>query len=271
MIPRGILHHPLTQNLAYAGAIAALAVIATLVLASSCADPEFRYVTRTDTVEVAPLALLQEMEDLQLENRGLVARIRGLEPWAPKTVTVADTIIPACPAFVATGWPVESGEFAVGRMDAVQEDTAVGWRPSLPSGLDISDRDDGWSYGAAGLVCNRPRLGQLQLFAAGVAAVPFGAIAKLDPQDAWILGEAGLIWKPTFQSAIRLEILATTSATAELRSGSGAGSESGSYPVAPPRVAREVRNPPQVVLIALARDSRRKPGPRPPVVCLYTN
>lgn len=191
--------------------VAAILLLGLGAWAGSCMapDPPPAVVGRTDTVEVPSPALLAMIDDLELERDGLRARLEGVEERPPPVVVRSDTVLAECPAAVITaGRTDRGGILQLGRLDQVPG----GWSPTLERGIDLSDCDEGWSIGPGGVICDRARLGHLELYGAAAVAYPLAP-----GSDAGVVGEAGLSWSPAFRSTLRLDFYATTRGTAGLR------------------------------------------------------
>lgn len=191
--------------------IAAILLLGLGAWAGSCMapDPPPAVVGQTDTVEIPSTALLDLIDDLELERDGLRARLEGVEERPPRMVVRSDTVLAECPAAVITaGRTDRGGILQLGRLDQVPG----GWSPTLERGVDLSDCDEGWSIGPGGVSCDPARAGHLVLYGAAAAAYPL-----VPGSDAGVVGEAGVSWEPSFRSTFRVDLYATTRGTAELR------------------------------------------------------
>jgi len=175
--------------------------------------------------EVDSPALLARITDLELEANGLRARLRGVERRAPEViyrgtdpVTVPETV------FVALAVD-RKGVVSVGRMVEVGAvEGAVQARPELLAGIRASDCDDGLSYGAGGLVCDRARAGHLALVAgasAGWRMEPRWPPLRDEERVPAIVGEAGLSWTPSYRSPLRIDLTAGTDQRVRIRMQTG--------------------------------------------------
>lgn len=175
----------------------------------SAPAPELELRTLTDTVEIAPAALLRRVADLQLEADGLRSRLAGRERRAPRVIMRTDTVITA-PDTVYAPFAVRSGELHV----PLLIDTLGGRRIELHT-TDVADCDDGYSIGPAGVVCDRARFGHIDLYGSARIGVPL--TMPLGLEGAGLVGELGLGWEPSFRSTLRLELAATTRGVAVIR------------------------------------------------------
>lgn len=181
-----------------------IALLVTALVVRGCGVPEV--VTRV--VEVTPAALEDSIRALELQVGGLRARLAGIESRPPRIVYRDTTVYveipaPACSEVVAMSG---RGEFSAGVFSKVDG----GWQRSMESGIRADDCDDGWSYGPAGLVCNRPRLGH---FSPGVAA---GYGYGLDEAEGGLWAAGGLSWRPRYRSNTRIDVLITTRRTIDI-------------------------------------------------------
>lgn len=124
-------------------------------------------ITRVDTV--APADYQDQLRAFYMERDGLRARLEGIESRAPEVIVITDTVVTA-PDTVYSFVNVDSrGELSIEVLTRADDATEVGsmlpdstpirYRPSLYTGIDISDCDDGFQLRAGEVLCNRSRLG----------------------------------------------------------------------------------------------------------------
>jgi hypothetical protein len=172
-------------------------------------------VIATDTANAAAyraqLATVQRYAELATSQRdglrGMLddaqARIRGLESRPPRRVTVYDTLVSIVRDTVIQTVRVEGDRLYI---DRLVPDTAGLHQPQQLSGAQIGDCDDGLVVTGSVVVCNRPRLGHVELY----AAVQYPT-----------LGELGLKWERTYRSTfgVRLAFTSEGKFTARIEKG----------------------------------------------------
>lgn len=119
-------------------------------------------ITHVDTVPYA--AFRDSLNTQRLEADGLRAKLAGRERLAPRTIVRTDTLV-SPPDTVLQLVNIGRGILTVAPL--VKTDSL--WRPELHR-YDVGACDDGWSWNAGELVCDKARLGHLSVtLAAGVA------------------------------------------------------------------------------------------------------
>lgn len=133
------------------------------------------------TRQVVPEAFQRAVGELVLDNRGLRARLEGVERRPPRVVLQTDTVWQSDTVLVAVR---ASG----GTVDAVR---VVGDSlTQIERGIDLRDCDDGWGYSGGVWTCDPARFGHLALF--GGAQVTYPSVT-VDPL-------LGLRWRPSYRS-----------------------------------------------------------------------
>lgn len=169
-----------------------VALMAGVYLGQSEAEPPV-VITRVDTVPYA--AFRDSLKSERLEADGLRAKLAGRESRRPLTIVRTDTLV-SPPDTVLALVRVRDGQLAVAPL--IRADSL--WAPELHR-FDVRGCDDGWSWNAGALVCDRARFGHLSLYVeARGEAHPFG---PLNPTAAV---HAGLSWIPSYRSGWRASI-----------------------------------------------------------------
>lgn len=146
-----------------------LVVAAALLLGRCSVNPEPPSVI-TSVKEVAPKALLDSVADLRLEAEGLRNRLAGRTVLPPVVILKTDTLVsPPDTVLVALSLSGR-GELSLAPLHRVDSL----WAPEIHR-YDVSACDDGFSWAAGELVCDRPRFGHLSPFAS-VGAAYDGAV-----------------------------------------------------------------------------------------------
>ena len=160
------------------------------IYASPAREPEV--ITRVDTVPSAAFA--DSLEALSLEAEGLRAILDGLDYVSPRVILRTDTLVTP-PDTVLQLVNLTSSTLSVGAL--ITRDSL--WAPEIHR-FDVGSCDDGWSWNAGALVCDRARFGHLALYAeAGMASRPFSPMPDLAYQAA-----IGAEWIPSYRSAWRV-------------------------------------------------------------------
>lgn len=188
--------------------LAALGVAVPALLAGvwlrGCTMPDPAVVTVTEIREVTSAELEKRVQELMLERDGLRATLAGIEARPPRIVYRDTTVYvevpaPSCAEVVAVD---SRGQLSAGVYSRVDG----GWQRSMPTSIDVRDCDDGFTFGPNGVVCNRSRLGHLELGIGARAVVP----------DIGPVAEAGLRWRPSYRSTWSVRAVATTRETFEI-------------------------------------------------------
>lgn len=129
--------------------------------------------------------------------RGKVATLRahiaGLENREPATVTVYDTVIDLRRDTVAIRTTI-NGDGKLEIMGAIP-DTA-GWLATRFADIDVRDCDGGIDIIGTTTICDRPRLGHMEVYGAAGAGYPLArSVGNTVP-----VAEVGLQWTPNFRS-----------------------------------------------------------------------
>ena len=152
-------------------------------------------ITRVDTVPYA--AFRDTVANLRLESEGLRAKLAGRSSVRAVTIVRTDTLVLPPDTVLQLVSMSDDGTLSVAPL--VRVDTL--WAPELHR-FDIADCDDGFSWAAGELVCDRARLGHLGLYATvGASYAPFVAI----PNAALNMG-AGIEWTPSYRSPWRASL-----------------------------------------------------------------
>ena len=115
-------------------------------------------VTRVDTV--APADYQDQLRAFYLERDGLRARLDGIESREPTVIVITDTVIQP-PDTIYSFINVDDGGDLTLEVLTPAVNTPGMVTPSLYTGIDISDCDEGWQVRAGAVLCNRARLGHL--------------------------------------------------------------------------------------------------------------
>lgn len=187
--------------------LAALGVAAPAVLFGmwlrGCTIPEPSVLTVVR--EIPSEELERKIQDLTIERDGLRARLEAVEAREPRIVYRDTTVyveipVPVCSEVVAVD---DRGQLSAGVFSRVDG----GWQRSMPTGIDVSDCDEGFSFGPEGVTCDRARFGHLDLALGARLVLPEQVPA----------GEIGLAWRPSYRSTWAVDALVTTRETFELR------------------------------------------------------
>lgn len=154
-------------------------------------SPKPVLITQVDTLFYS--AFRDSLEAERLEADGLRAKLAGRVRVEPVHIFRTDTLVTP-PDTVLRLVSVQHGELVLAPL--IRTDSL--WAPELHR-FDVGNCDDGWSWAAGELVCDRARLGHLALYATmGVTSRPFGPM--LNPA---LSTTAGLVWIPAFRSPWR--------------------------------------------------------------------
>lgn len=143
--------------------------------------------TRVDTVP--PAALVDSIERLALEADGLRAKLAGRVRVEPVHILRTDTLVTP-PDTVLQLVRVEGQSLIVAPL--IKGDSL--WAPELHR-FNVADCDDGWSWAAGEVVCDRARFGHLSATISAVGTYPLGATAR-----------AGIAWIPGYRSGWRASV-----------------------------------------------------------------
>lgn len=162
-----------------------------------CAGYSFResgetvVITRVDTVPYA--AFRDSLEGYRLESAGLRATLAGRDNSTPRAILRTDTFVTP-PDTVLQLVRVTGSILSIAPL--IRRDSL--WAPEIHS-FDVGRCDDGFSWAAGQLVCDRARFGHMSLYATlGVTGDPFGPM--LSPA---LNTEAGIQWTPSHRSPWR--------------------------------------------------------------------
>ena len=153
------------------------------------AEPEV--ITRVDTVP--PAAMADSLSALSLEVGGLRAILDGRDYVSPRVILRTDTLVTP-PDTVLQLVALKGTTLSLAPL--IHTDSL--WAPELHR-FDVGNCDDGFSWAAGELVCDRARFGHLALYAeAGMASRPFVPMPDLTYR-----AEAGVEWTPSYRSPWR--------------------------------------------------------------------
>jgi hypothetical protein len=151
----------------------------------------------TVIVELPPTELLDEIEDLAIENRGIRARLEARELRAPSVIYTTDTVVPP-PDTVIVSFRVDAGGVAT-LAPLIRRDSL--YAPEIWSGINLSDCDEGFSIVNGNVVCDRARLGHVEAF----LRLTGGAGLSGDSGD--VFGASGgLQWTPSYRSGWAVQL-----------------------------------------------------------------
>lgn len=154
--------------------------VAALAIGRCSADaPERDVVTVTDTVPSPEL--LARVSDLQIKTDGLTAVLKNRKALKPDTVLVTDTLVSPPDTVLQALAFSSNGMLSIAPL--IKHDTL--WAPQLQK-FDVSRCDDGFSWAAGTLVCDRSRLGHFAPY------TTFG-VSVLGEKS--LYGALGLSWK----------------------------------------------------------------------------
>lgn len=171
--------------------------VVLLVMGYSCREPGETVVLNSVRVDtVAPAAMTALLENAVLENAGLRAKLRGYESRPPRQIVRTDTLI-SPPDTVLQLVRVDGRSLITAPL--IKADSL--YAPELHR-FDVGDCDDGWSWSAGVVVCDRARFGHLSAYVeAGAELDPFGTT---HPTAAVRLG---LQWTPSYRSPWRASLV----------------------------------------------------------------
>lgn len=136
-----------------------LIAVAMLFVGRCTADlPPPPVITHIVRDTVAPAALVDSVRVLRLTADGLKAKLADRHRLAPDTVLVTDMLVTP-PDTVLQAVALSNGRLSLAPLI---RDTTL-WRPELHR-YDVSRCDDGFSWAAGDLVCDRSRFGHLSPF-----------------------------------------------------------------------------------------------------------
>lgn len=139
------------------------------------------------TRQVVPEAFQRAVGELVLDNRGLRARLEGVERRPPRVVLQTDTVLRVDTVLHV----LRNSGGLVNSVSVIGDSVTV-----MERGIDLRDCDDGWGYSGGVWSCDPARFGHLALFG-GIQ----GTLDGLGP-DAKIGAEPliGLRWRPSYRS-----------------------------------------------------------------------
>jgi hypothetical protein len=152
-----------------------------------------------------------EAEGLRGRVATLQSRLAGIEERKPARITVYDTVISLQRDTVVLRATLNPH----GRLTLIGAlpDSAGLHRPRTHHGIDVSDCDNGLDIIGTAVICNRPRLGHLDVYlSAGVSAPAHGLADGVRPSS-----EVGVKWYPSFRSTWAVQLSANVEGRAELR------------------------------------------------------
>lgn len=169
--------------------------VVLLVVGYSFREPgETVVLTRVDTIPYA--AYRDSLKAERLSAAGWRAKLAGRMAITPTAITRTDTLV-IPPDTVLQLVRVEGPTLTIApliRVDSL-------WAPELHH-YQIGNCDDGWSWAAGELVCDRARFGHLSLYATlGATGAPFGATL-----NAALSTGAGVEWSPSYRSGWRVSM-----------------------------------------------------------------
>ena len=157
-------------------------------------------ITDTVIVELPPTELLDRIDELQIENEGIRARLEGRELRAPSVIYKTDTVV-GSPDTVFAALRIDAGGVATIAPLILGSDSIPGYRPEIWTGIDLSDCDDGLSVTGGTIVCDKARLGHLEAFLRLTGGHPL-----LPGTSDIFQASTGLLWTPSFRSTWAVEV-----------------------------------------------------------------
>lgn len=165
-----------------------LVAVALLVVGYSCREPgETVVLTRVDTLDYSRFR--DSLKAERLESDGLRAKLAGRMRVEPVHIVRTDTLVTP-PDTVLQLVRVEGQTLTLAPL--IKADTL--WAPEIHR-YQIGNCDDGWSWAAGELVCDRARLGHLAPFVSAAGLYPLGVRVA-----------AGVEWRPSFRSGWRVSM-----------------------------------------------------------------
>lgn len=167
-------------------------VVAALLIGRCSADfPPPPVITQVVYDTIAPTALLDSVRAMRMQADGLQAKIAARSRVLPERIIVTDTFVTP-PDTVLQAVTLRGTNLSIAPL--IRFDSA-GWRPEIHR-FNVAGCDDGFSWAAGELVCDRARFGHLSPFVAfGVEreqGYAFGASVGLGwtPSNAspWVIG-----------------------------------------------------------------------------------
>lgn len=172
-----------------------------------------QYKAARDSLEHELAAVRGQLRGVSGKLATAKAMLRGLEERVATTVTHYDGVYVPGPrdTLMLPGTVIRDGMLSI--MGAIP-DTA-GWLLTKFGGIDVRDCDDALTFVGASVICDRARLGHLEVYGAVGGSTLLPAIAVL-PR-----AELGLEWSPSFRStwAVRAYVDTDRRATAMVKRG----------------------------------------------------
>lgn len=168
-------------------------VVIALFIGRCTADlPSMPVITVRDTV--APAALLDSISRMAIEVDGLKAKLHDRKPLAPERIVITDTLVTPPDTVLQLVALDRRGTLSLAPL--IHRDSL--WAPEIHQ-FDVSGCDDGFSWAAGELVCDRARFGHLSAYAALGAGTPvtgmsfstsaaLGVAWKRSDKSAWTMG-----------------------------------------------------------------------------------
>lgn len=164
-----------------------LIVVCALLIGRCSADlPPPPVITNTVTDTVPPAWLADSIGAMRIRADGLQARLHDRDRRPPERITTTDTLF-LPPDTIAAAIRFVDGSLRIAPL--IRADSAR-FRPELHQ-FNVADCDDGFSWTAGELVCDKARFGHL----AGFAGL------GVEKSDAFAVGASvGLAWKKSDRS-----------------------------------------------------------------------
>ena len=168
---------------------------------------------RVATFEVTRIVRLpagqfgDSVADLPLEADGLRARLAGREERYPQTILVTDTLVLPPDTVIQVLRVNSEGNLTTGLL-IVQDSAETELRaPEIHRDIPVGDCDDGWSWSAGQVVCDRSRFGHLSAFVDIRLAADVRLLSSpQEPAPAAFVPAIGAYWERSFRSPWRASV-----------------------------------------------------------------
>lgn len=176
--------------------------VTLVALGATCGPGRDRVVVHTEPkiIRLPARQFTDSLTALSLEVDGLRARLAGREKRVPVVIVRTDTLVSASDTVVQILRVNPAGNLTIATL--VVRDSL--WAPEIHKDIPVSDCDDGWSWNAGQVVCDRARLGHIYLgVGLGIESEVQGFAVAPSVRFA---SEAVGYWQPSYRSSWRVAL-----------------------------------------------------------------
>lgn len=181
--------------------------VALVALGATCAPSDTRVVTVTEPkiIRLPPKDFLRSRDSIPLETDGLRARLAGREEVVPRVIFRTDTLVSPPDTVIQVLRVDGDGSLTTGVL--IVRDSTDMRAPEIHTGMELGACDDGWSWNAGQVVCDRARFGHIY-GAVQLSLATDGAIQGWPPNltQARFLPALLTYWEPSFRSPWRASL-----------------------------------------------------------------